>query len=113
MKTGKNTAGYAQLYHSLLNRILKGKGDSTQEQRQAAFNNTGLPTPLSTLINKVAFHAYKVTDNDIAEVKSTGITEDQLFELIICAATGQASRQYESGLKALAEVIKEGGQHVS
>lgn len=113
MKTGKNDVGYEQLYHNLLNRILKGKGDSSQEKRQAAFDNTGLSKPLSTLVNKVGHHAYKVTDNDIAEVKSAGVSEDQLFELIICAATGEASRQYESGLAALAKVTRKGGQHAS
>jgi hypothetical protein len=113
MKTGKNAASYQGLYQNLLDRILKGKGDSPLEQRQAAFNNAGLPKPLSTLINKVAHHAYKITDNDIAEAKSSGISEDQLFELIICAATGQASRQYESGLAALAELTRKGGQHAS
>jgi len=113
MKTGKNAGSYEQLYHNLLNRILKGKGDSSQEQRQTAFNNTGLLEPLSTLINKVAHHAYKVTDSDINAVKNTAVSEDQLFELIICAAVGQASRQYESGLAALAEVTGKGGQHAS
>jgi len=39
--------------------------------------------------------------------------EDQLFELIICAAVGQASRQYEAGLAALAEAKKEGGSYAS
>ena len=32
-----------------------------------------------------------------------GFTEDQLFELVICAAVGQSTRQYEAGLAALAE----------
>lgn len=113
MRTGKNAASFKQLYDNLLNRILKGKGDSSQEQRKAAFNNADLSEPLSTLINKVAHHAYKVTDSDINAVKSTGVSEDQLFELIICAATGQASRQYESGLAALAEVTGKGGKHAS
>jgi hypothetical protein len=113
MKTGKNTAGYQRLYHNLLNHILKRKGFSPQEQRQAAFNNAGLPQPLNVLIGKIALQAYKVADSDIDAVKSTGVSEDQLFELMICAAAGQASRQYESGLAALAEVVKEGGQHAS
>lgn len=113
MKTGKNDVSYQQLYQDLLNRILKGKGDSSQQQRQAAFNNAGLSEPLSTLINKVAHQAYKVTDSDIEAVKSTGISEDELFELIICAAAGQASRQYESGLAALAQVTGKGGPHAA
>ena len=107
----KTIHSFEQLYQGLVHRILKGKGNSTQEQRQAAFNNDELPGPLGVLIEKVAYHAYKVTDADIAAIKSTGITEDQLFELIICAAVGQASRQYKSGLSALADAIGEGGQY--
>ena len=107
------TENYQPLYLALLDRILKGDGQSSREQRQAAFNNEGLTQPLSHLIDKIAHHAYKVTDADISAAKQAGTTEDQLFELIICGAAGQASRQYESGLSALAKAIKEGGNHAS
>jgi hypothetical protein len=113
MKIEKNAGSYEQLYHNLINRTLKGKGESSREQREAAFNNSGLLKPVSALINKVAHHAYRVTDDDISEVKNAGLSEDQLFELIVCAATGEASRQYESGLAALAEVTGKGGLHAS
>jgi hypothetical protein len=104
---------YRQLYQSLIDRVLRGPGESTHEQRQAAFENANLPKPLDHLVDNVAREPYKVTDGDIAAAKATGASEDQLFELIICGAIGQASRQYESGLAALADVIKEGGHHAS
>lgn len=104
---------YQQLYQRLIDRILKGDGRSEKQQRQAAFDNAGLPQPLDILINKVAYEAYKVTDADIVAAKNAGVSDDQLFELIICAAAGQSSRQYESGLAALAEALKEGGSHAS
>lgn len=113
MKNSKTDAGYGRLYHDFINRILKGKGYSSQKERQAAFNNSDLQQPLHTLLDKVAHNAYKITDSDINTVKETGYSEDQLFELIVCAAAGQASRQYESGLAALAEAIAEGGKHAS
>jgi hypothetical protein len=109
----QNNAEYSQLYHHLVRRILEGTGFSSREQRKIAFENGDLPQPLQTLTDKVAHHAYKVTDSDIDAVKQAGLNEDQLFELIICAAVGQASRQYKSGLAALAEVKKEGGEHAS
>ena len=107
------TENYKQLYRGLLDRILKGNGQSSREQRQAAFNNAGLSQPLSNLIDKVARYAYKVTDGDVKEAKQTGHTEDEIFELIICGAVGEASRQYESGLAALAEAMNKGGSHAS
>jgi alkylhydroperoxidase/carboxymuconolactone decarboxylase family protein YurZ len=36
-------------------------------------------------------------------VKESGLSEDEVFELVVCAAVGQAARQYESALAALAE----------
>lgn len=89
----------------LVARLLEGNGQASHAQRRAAFDNTILTEPLRTLINKIAKHAYKVTDADIAAVKAAGLSEDQIFELVVCAAVGQATRQYETGLAALAEVI--------
>ena len=113
MKPKNIDAGYGPLYHDILNRILKGKGYSSQKERQAAFSNTNLPQPMHPLIDKVAYNAYKVTDEDINALKETGVSEDQIFELIVCGAVGQASRQYENALAALAEAVKEGGSHAS
>lgn len=36
------------------------------------------------------------------------MSEDQLFELIICAAVGQATRQFESASAALEAATKQG-----
>jgi hypothetical protein len=41
-------------------------------QRRAAFNNAVLAEPLRTLIGKVARHAYRVTDGDIAAARASG-----------------------------------------
>jgi len=35
-------------------------------------------------------------------------TEDQIFELVICAAVGQSTRLYEAGLAGLAEATATG-----
>jgi alkylhydroperoxidase/carboxymuconolactone decarboxylase family protein YurZ len=56
------------------------------------------------LIEKVANHAYRVTNEDVAAVRAAGLGEDQIFEIVICAAVGQASRQYADALAALASV---------
>ena len=104
---------YQKLYQQLIDSVLNEKGESTLQQRRAAFNNANLPAPLNMLITKVTDEAYKITDNDIASAKAAGISDDVLFELIICGAVGQASRQYENAMATLANVKKEGGQHAS
>lgn len=95
---GRRTA-----HKALVVRVLEGDGRAPRDQRQAAFDNAGLNEPLHTLINKVAEQPAQVTDQDIAAVKASGLAEDEIFELVVCAAVGQATRQYETALGALAE----------
>ncbi len=85
----------------LITRVLEGEGTATPVQRRAAFDNARLNEPLSILVNKVARYAYRVTNEDITSVKKSGLNEDQIFELVVCAALGQSTRQYETALAAL------------
>lgn len=87
---------------ALVARILEGDGEAPAAQRRAAFANAGLTGPLRTLIDKVAKHAYRVTDEDVAAARASGLSEDQIYELVVCAAVGEATRQLEAGLTALA-----------
>jgi|SRR5499426_3658220 len=91
---------------ALVARILEGEGKASHAQRRAAFDNAGLTDPLSTLIDKVARHAYKITDEDIAGARASGLSEDQIFEVVVCAAIGQATRQHETALAALKAATK-------
>jgi len=103
------------MHKILVTHLLEGDGAASQAQRRAAFDNAGLDGPVSTLIDKVAVQAYKVTDEDIAAVKTAGLSEDQIYELVVCAAVGQATRQYGAALTALSKTMAgEGGcEHAS
>jgi hypothetical protein len=90
-----------QARKALTKRILEGAGKASSSERRAAFNNGGLAEPLGSLIDKVARHADRVTDEDIAAAKASGLSEDQIFEVLVCAAIGQATRQYDTALAAL------------
>jgi hypothetical protein len=90
-----------QARKALVRRILEGDGKASHAQRRAAFENAGPPGQLSTLIDKVARHAHMVTDDDIAAAKTIGLSEDQIFEIVVCAAIGQSTRQYDAALAAL------------
>jgi len=91
---------------ALLHRIREGKGDASHAERRAAFENDELPEPLRTLIDKVVKRASDITDEDVAAVRDAGISEDRIFELVVCAAVGQASRQYENALAALDDATR-------
>jgi alkylhydroperoxidase family enzyme len=92
-----------QARQTLVARILEGEGTASRAQRRAAFDNARLAEPLRALIDKVAKHAHEVTDEDIAAAKASGLSEDQIFELVVSAAIGQATRQHDTALAALAE----------
>jgi hypothetical protein len=91
-------------------RILDGDGKASHAHRRAAFNNAGVAPPLNTLIDKVAKRAYTVTDEDIAAVTASGLSEDQIFEIVVCAAIGQATRQNDAAMAAL-EATTERSEH--
>src|SRR6266540_3942230 len=91
---------------ALVDRVLEGPGTTSSTERRAAFANEGVVEPARALIDKVTRHAHKVTDDDVAAAK-TSLGEDKVFELAVCAAVGQASRQLESALAALEAATKE------
>jgi hypothetical protein len=90
-------------HRALVDRVLSGEGRASAEQRARAFSNDDLSPPVDGLIGKVALRPAQVTEADFTAAKAAGFSEDQLFELVVCAAVGQASRLYEAGLAALAE----------
>lgn len=91
-----------QAKKALVKRILEGAGKASSSERRAAFGNSGLVGPAGTLVDKVARQAHRVTDEDINAAKESGLSEDQIFEIIVCAAIGQSTRQYDAALAALA-----------
>jgi len=97
---------FRQARQGLVQRILEGKGTASHAQRRAAFDNAELEEPMHTLIEKVAGHSERVTEEDITAALASGLTEDQIFELVVCAAVGQVTREYETALLALAAVSK-------
>lgn len=86
---------------ALTARILEGDGTASPVQRRAAFDDAGLAGPMGALMRKVAAHARQITDEDVAAVRGAGASEDEIFEMMVCAAVGEATRQYESALAAL------------
>ncbi|WP_202896123.1 hypothetical protein [Actinopolymorpha pittospori] len=91
-----------------MDRVLNGEGRASAEQRAGAFGNEGLSPPLDALIGKVVGGPVQVSEADLAAAKASGFSEDQLFELVICAAVGHSARLYEAGLAALAEATGNG-----
>lgn len=92
-------------YRALQDRILNGPGRASPDQRARAFNDARLAPPLDGLLGKVATNPTRISDADFAAARAVGIGEDELFELVICAAVGQSARLYDAGLAALAGAV--------
>ena len=92
-------------YRALEDRVRSGEGRASPEQRARAFRGSGLGQPLDGLLGKVAVRPAQVTDEDFAAARAAGFSDDELFELVICAAVGWSARLYDAGLAALAEAI--------
>ncbi len=60
-----------------------------------------VPEELRKYVDKVALHAYKVTDEDIEALRKAGYSEDAIFEITLNAALGSGIARLERGLAAL------------
>lgn len=60
-----------------------------------------MPPELASYVNKVALHAYKVTDEDIEALRRVGYSEDAIFEITLSAAIGAGRVRLERGLAVL------------
>ncbi|HEX6484505.1 MAG TPA: hypothetical protein VF043_37145 [Ktedonobacteraceae bacterium] len=106
-----HTTKIRRLVHAMLN----SPGDTDTTIRQAVekySTRVGLsptstagdiPAELTGYVKKVALHAYKTTDEDIAALRQAGYSEDAMFEITLSAALGAGLARLESGLAALEE----------
>jgi hypothetical protein len=60
-----------------------------------------IPSELESYVHKVALYAYKVTDEDVEELKTRGYSEDEIFEITIAAAFGAGFARLDKGLGVL------------
>src|SRR6266704_1373083 len=107
---------HAELKSRLVDAALDAPGAASSGLRQAALamaarlggaaaaagQRTAAPLPanLRPYIDKVARHAYQVTDADIIALRRAGHSEDAVFEVTIAAALEAALGRLERGLAA-------------
>jgi hypothetical protein len=96
-----------QSRRTLASRIVDGDGKASHAQRRGAFEHNAVEGPAGTLADKVIRHAHEVSDADIDATRAAGLSEDQIFEVVVCAAVGEAVRQHDLALAALEAASKE------
>lgn len=96
----------------LRDRLFSGAGSITPVERQqieayaarlagAPRDPATIPAAIQPYVDKVAKHAYKVTDHDIEQLKAAGYSEDAIFEITVSATLGASSARLERGLNLL------------
>jgi alkylhydroperoxidase family enzyme len=85
----------------LVDAVLAGPGTLDPTIRRAVAEGADVPEALRGYLDKVAQHAYKVTDEDVEALREAGYSEDQIFEATLSCALGACQRRLEAGLNAL------------
>ncbi len=84
--------------------VLDGPGDTTKSERKAAADGQPEGANVAAFVEKVRRHAVRVTDDDIADLRKSGLTEDAVFELTAAAALGAALVRLRAALRVIGEV---------
>lgn len=111
---------HRKILYNIVSGTFTAPGDTSEDVRRAIFGRAASlsgwprdagdpPEALTPLVEKIAKHAYKVTDRDITELCAAGWSEDALFEVIIAAAVGAGTARLEVGLAALEAANREEG----
>ena len=108
VKTRLPRMRYRSFHERLLNAVLGTPGDAPESLRRAVLERAretpggkdGLPADVSRYVDTVVRHAYRVTDAQVAELR-TGHSDDELFEITVAAAVGAAMHRLDRGMAAL------------
>ena len=76
------------------------------EARSASFGGrqgspADVPRELAAFVDRIAQHAYDVTDDDVRALRQAGYSEQAIFEITASAAVGAGLARLERGLAAL------------
>lgn len=100
---------YDAFVERLTQSVLETTGDTAPALRRAVFergkrpgsqSRETVPPELAVYVDKVARHAYKVTDSDMQALRAKH-SEDALFEITVAATVGAALHRLERGMAAL------------
>ena len=72
-----------------------------QRLREAAQPEREQPALAAAYLEKVRLHAYRVTDADVAALRESGMSEDEIFEATVAAAVGAGLARFDAGVRTL------------
>ena len=86
----------------LIAEVLDDPGMLDSATRRAAA--AGTADAVNGLAAKIHGGAYRVTDEDIANARKAGLSEDQVFEAVVSSSLGAAKKRFDAAMAALAAV---------
>ena len=105
---------YAAFTSALVDAVLgPARGTATEpslrqavEARAASFGSppgprVEVPQALTAFVDRIAQHAWRVTDDDVRALRQAGYSEQAIFEITASAAVGAGLARLERGLAAL------------
>ena len=95
---------YEDMMERLTNAVFLGPGTLDSAVRQAAGAGTQIPGALGCYVRKIQQKDYKGIDNCIADLRSEGFSDDQIFEATVSAALGAGVMRLQLTFKALREI---------
>lgn len=89
--------GFSARWGRLMAAVYQGPGRLEGALRQAAQRAPAeLPEVLRRYVERVRGRAYTLTEEAIAELHAEGLDDDQIFELTVAAAVGEAERRRQA-----------------
>lgn len=104
---------YTDLVENQRRAVLETPGVTDPALRHAAFARSvelsggltagaeEIPESLRKYVDDIALHAYRITDEDLQELRRAGWSEDEIFEVSVTASVGAGLARLERGLGIL------------
>jgi alkylhydroperoxidase family enzyme len=92
---------HADVMQRLHDAVLEGPGSLDRPTRLGIATGRDVPPEVAAYADKVARHAYRVTDADIAALRDAGCDDDAIFEITVAVALGAGLFRRDVGLAAL------------
>lgn len=90
---------YRESIQLLKSAVLETPGAADLSLRQAVFDGAPVDEPLQGYVDKIARHAYRITDEEVAALP---LSEDAILEVTLAAALRQCVTRFDKGMEALA-----------
>ena len=92
----------ADRFRTLREHVPNDPGELDPVLRRAAFDG-GEPPTVGPWLRRVRHGAASIEDEHVAALREAGLSEDQIFELTVCAAMGAADLRLRAALATLSE----------